>query len=96
MSKFWYSLRNEKDKFSTLNQSTGVYCFDTWLGYCIKLGLSAIGQFHDEAIFLVKRGDELETSDVVYGAMNKTNEKLKLNVTLSTAPEFGDNYSEIH
>ena len=96
VSKFWYSLRHDKDKFSTLNQSTGVYCFDTWLGYCISLGLDAIGQFHDEAIFLVKQGDEPKTSDAVYSAMNKTNDNLKLNVKLSTAPEFGDNYSEIH
>ena len=96
VSKFWYSLRHDKDKFSTLNQSTGVYCFDTWLGYCISLGLDAIGQFHDEAVFLVKRGDEPKTSDAVYSAMNKTNDRLKLNVKLSTAPEFGDNYSEIH
>jgi hypothetical protein len=96
VSKFWYSLRHDKDKFSTLNQSTGVYCFDTWLGYCISLGLVSIGQFHDEAIFLVKQGDEPKTSDAVYSAMNKTNDKLKLNVKLSTAPEFGDNYSEIH
>jgi DNA polymerase I-like protein with 3'-5' exonuclease and polymerase domains len=96
VSGFWYSLRHDKDKFSTLNQGTGVYCFDTWLGYCIQLGLSAIGQFHDESIFLVKTGDEPKTSEVVYEAMNKTNEKLKLNVTLSTAPEFGHNYSEIH
>ena len=28
VSGFWYSLRYEKDKFSTLNQGTGVYCFD--------------------------------------------------------------------
>jgi len=96
VSKFWYSLRHDKDKFSTLNQGTGVYCFDTWLEYCIQLGLSAIGQFHDEAIFLVKEGDEQQTSDVVYSAMDKTNEKLQLNVKLSTAPEFGLNYSEIH
>ena len=96
VSGFWYSLRHDKDKFSTLNQSTGVYCFDTWLGYCISLGLDVIGQFHDEAIFLVKRGDEQKTSDAVYSAMNKTNDKLKLNVKLSTSPEFGDNYSEIH
>ena len=96
VSGFWYSLRHDKDKFSTLNQGTGVYCFDTWLGYCVELGLSAIGQFHDESIFLVKSGDEPKTSEIVYQAMDKTNEKLKLNVTLSTAPEFGLNYSEIH
>ena len=96
VSGFWYSLRHDKDKFSTLNQGTGVYCFDTWLGYCTDLGLDAIGQFHDEAIFLVKSGDEPKTSDAVYSAMDKTNEKIDLNVTLSTTPEFGDNYSEIH
>ena len=96
VSRFWYSLRHDKDKFSTVNQSTGVYCFDTWLGYCVAGGLKAIGQFHDESIFLVKKGDEPETARVVEESMRKTNEKLKLNVTLSTSPEFGDNYSEIH
>ena len=30
VSGFWYSLRSDKDRFSTLNQSTGVYCFDSW------------------------------------------------------------------
>jgi hypothetical protein len=96
VSRFWYSLRHDKDKFSTLNQSTGVYCFDTWLGYCVKGGLDDIGQFHDESIFLVKKGDEPETVRVIEESMRKTNEKLKLNVTLSTSPEFGDNYSEVH
>jgi hypothetical protein len=28
---FWHSLRYEKDVFSTLNQSTGAYCFDKWV-----------------------------------------------------------------
>ena len=96
VSGFWYSLRHDKDIWSTINQSTGVYCFDTWLGYCVKGGLKAIGQFHDESIFLVKKGDEPETVRVIEESMRKTNEKLKLNVTLSTSPEFGDNYSEIH
>ena len=31
ISKFWYFLKAEKDKFSTLNQGSGVYVFDTWL-----------------------------------------------------------------
>lgn len=31
VSKFWYSLRYPKDIFSTLNQGTGVFCFDTWI-----------------------------------------------------------------
>jgi hypothetical protein len=31
VSKFWYSLRHEKDRFSTLNQGTATYCFDLWV-----------------------------------------------------------------
>ena len=96
VSKFWYSLRHEKDKFSTLNQGTGVFCFDTWLCYCRGAGLKAIGQFHDEAIFLVKDGEEEDVSSLIKQAMDKTNKKLGLNVQLSTTPEFGNNYSEIH
>ena len=96
VSKFWYSLRHEKDKFSTLNQGTGVFCFDTWLCYCRGAGLKSIGQFHDEAIFLVKDGEEEDVSSLIKQAMDKTNKKLGLNVQLSTTPEFGNNYSEIH
>jgi len=96
VSCFWYSLRYEKDKFSTLNQSTGVYCFDTWLKYCVTTGLKSIGQFHDEAIFLVREGCENWTTKCIEQAMLQTNEELKLNVELSTTPEFGSNYAEIH
>ena len=96
ISGFWYSLRYEKDKFSTLNQSTGVYCFDTWLKYCVVAGLKSIGQFHDEAIFLVKEGCQGWTTLCVEEAMKATNKELKLNVTLSTTPEYGDNYAQIH
>lgn len=96
VSKFWYSLRNDKDKFSTLNQGTGVYCFDTWLGYCINAGLKVIGQFHDEAIFLVRKGCENWTGHCIGEAMSQTNKELSLNIKLSTTPAFGDNYSEIH
>ena len=96
VSGFWYSLRYEKDKFSTLNQSTGVYCFDTWLKYCVGAGLKSIGQFHDEAIFLVKEGYQKWTTLCIEEAMKQTNKELSLNVELSTTPEFGSNYAQIH
>jgi len=79
-----------------MNQSTGVYCFDTWLKYCVGAGLKSIGQFHDEAIFLVKKGYEKWTTLCIEEAMKSTNNELQLNVQLSTTPEFGSNYSEIH
>ena len=54
VSRLWYSLRAEKDRFSTLNQGTGVWCFDTWVKYQRQKGLPQVGQFHDETINLVK------------------------------------------
>ena len=36
VNKFWYELRNEKDTFSAVNQSTGSYIFDLWLGYILN------------------------------------------------------------
>jgi hypothetical protein len=58
VSKFWHSLRYEKDVFSTLNQSTGAYCFDKWVAYYRHVEANIIGQFHDESINLVKEGDQ--------------------------------------
>ena len=96
VSGFWYSLRNERDKFSTLNQGTGVFCFDTWVAICRKNGIKAVGQFHDEIIALVKEGCEDEVEKVMHDAAIELNEKVKLNVPLGTDVQFGNTYSEIH
>ena len=50
ISKFWYSLRVEKDKFSTVNQSSGVYVFDNYLREIRSRGLKECGQFHDRIL----------------------------------------------
>jgi hypothetical protein len=96
VSKFWLSLRNTRDVFSTVNQSTGVYCFDTWL-YHVSLKLpNILGQFHDEAIWEILRGDREETTKILQWAIDKTNEKLNLNIKLDISIKYGDNYAEIH
>jgi hypothetical protein len=48
VSGFWHELRFEKDKFSTLNQSTGVYLFDSWVARARVRGVIPSMQFHDE------------------------------------------------
>ena len=50
----WYSLRFDKDRFSTLNQGTGAYCFDTWVKYILSKRPQLTGQFHDEVILEIK------------------------------------------
>ena len=96
VSKFWYSLRSDKDRFSTLNQGTGVFCFDSWVKECRLRGLKTIGQFHDEVVVLVKEGFEDWTKTQMEISISKTNESIKLNVDLGIDVQFGNTYAEIH
>ena len=96
VSKFWYSLRSDKDRFSTLNQGTGVYCFDNWVKFCRQQGLETVGQFHDEVIALVKKGEEDEVVSIMHNSIKDLNQLLKLNVDLGMEAQFGNNYAEIH
>lgn len=96
VSRFWYSLRVEKDRFSTLNQGTGVYCFDEWVKEIRKSKLPIIGQMHDEIIGLLRKGLREKATKVIKNAVYKVNETLKLNRDLDCDVQFGDNYAEIH
>ena len=96
VSGFWHSLRSDKDRFSTLNQSTGVFCFDTWVALCRKNGIKCVGQFHDEVIALVKKGEEGTVEKIMHDAAIKLNEKVNLNVPLGTDVQFGNTYADIH
>jgi len=96
VSGFWHSLRSDKDRFSTLNQSTGVYCFDTWVKECRGMGLETIGQFHDEIIVLTKEGDEDKAENIMQMSMNNVNHEINLNVPLGTDVQFGKTYADIH
>lgn len=96
VSKFWHSLRNEKDIFSTLNQSTGVYCFDTWVGFSRILGMRLAAQFHDEQLCPVRVGEEGIANEMLKHAIEYTNKKLKLNIDLDVDVQFGKNYAEVH
>lgn len=58
VSGFWYQLRAEKDIWSTLNQGTGVFCFDTWVYFVRRLGAVVNMQFHDEVGVITKVGEE--------------------------------------
>lgn len=96
VSRFWYSLRHSKDAFSTLNQGTGVYCFDTYLKHIRDGGPPCVGQFHDETIMLVRVGDRDRVKAHVEKSIRLTNEELNLNRKLDVGLDYGSNYSEIH
>lgn len=96
VSRLYYSLRYEKDIFSTLNQGTGVYCFDTWIAYILSKREQLTGQFHDEIILTVKKGEREEVTQILKEAIEKVNDTLNLNRELDIDIQFGDNYGEIH
>jgi len=96
VSKFWYSLRYDKDKFSTLNQGTGVYCFDTWVREVRKQRSQLTAQFHDEVVLEVRKGNREKATSLLKTAIQTVNNKLKLNVQLGVDVQFGRAYSDVH
>lgn len=96
VSGFYLSLREVKDIFSTLNQSTAVFVFDTWVKHIRSLGGKIYYQSHDEHLSIVKDNQKDWYSGVLKEAMRLTNEELQLNVPISYSEDWGRNYLEVH
>ncbi len=102
INKFWYSLRSDKDRFSTLIQGTGAYILDLWLYHCNRLAkkrgldFKLLGQFHDELILEQPSYAEEIYRELVADGLNEVNKQLKLNRDLASDINFGIKYSDIH
>ncbi len=96
VSKFWYSLRYFKDIFSTLNQGTGVYCFDTWVRFVRNQGIKIALQYHDEIGFPFLKDQVEQVKEKLTLAIKQTNDLLKLNVPLGISIDIGTNYADTH
>ena len=96
ISKLWYSLRYEKDRFSTLIQGTASYVFDEWVRLFRSKRGQLTAQFHDECVLQVKKGNRLNAASLLKNAIYDLNNILKLNRELGIDTQFGDRYSSIH
>ena len=96
VSKLWYSLRHDKDRFSTLCQGTGVFCFDTWVKHVLAMREQLTAQFHDEIVLTIRKGFRKQCKKLLKKAVKRTNKELNLNVKLSVDVQFGSSYAEIH
>jgi DNA polymerase III epsilon subunit-like protein len=94
VSRFWISLRYDKDRFSSLNQSTGVFCFDSWLAQLWTRGVKGCFQAHDEILIPTK--NKVATEEALKWAIGRVNEKLQLNVLLDVDSKYGDSYAAVH
>lgn len=96
LSKFYYSLRHNKDRFSTVNQSTGVYIFDMFMYFVRQGGVPILMNMHDEILTYVRPGNEDKLKNFLENCIEKVNKYLKLNVDIKVTPKFGDSYWEVH
>ena len=96
VSRFWYSLRFEKDKFSTLNQGTGTYVFDLWVREVRLSGIKIMFQYHDEIAFHLKEFEQDIVKKKLLDSIEKVNKTVKLNVPLGVSVDFGKTYADVH
>lgn len=96
ISRFRHNLRNEKDVFSTVNQSSAVYCFNIWLHNITKQGVWPICQSHDDLVIVCNEKNTEKVKGIITKAMEATNRQLKLNVELACEVQVGDDLSKTH
>lgn len=97
VSGFWYTLRSEKDIFSTVNQGTAVYVFDVWLAFVRRQGIVVSGQWHDEGLSCISDSISQENTERrIKKAIELVNNKLKMNVPMDCSLDFGHTYRDVH
>ena len=96
VSELYYTLKYDKDRFSTLNQGTGVYCFDMWVQEFSSKRKQMTAQFHDEVALCIKKGHRETCTTLLKESITEVNKKLNLNVLLDVDVQYGNTYSEIH
>lgn len=96
ISRFYYYIRNQKDIFSVVNQSSAVYCFNMWVWNCTQMGIFPVTQSHDDSAYVVDESDVEKTKGIIDEAMSRLNKQLKLNVQLACETQVGNNIAETH
>lgn len=100
LSGHWLFLKAEKDRFSTLNQNTGVFVFDSWVHQVRKKlkpsGIKICLQYHDEILLYFKKEHKDYVENVLRESMKTVNDNLKLNVEIKISIDYGLNYAQCH
>ena len=96
MLNFWFELRDEKDRFSSLNQGLGSISFYMWLREVRKGCLKITANFHDELQARIKKEDEIIYRKLVQDSIDKVNKDLKLKIQIKIDVSVGKNYGLTH
>lgn len=101
---FAYSLRSDKDRFSTLCQGTGSYFFDIWCDNILEAMQAKWGKktltftAHDENVFCVRNRESAISgvTELIRESLAKINKDYYLRRELGCDVQIGKNYAEIH
>lgn len=96
LNNYYYSLRSEKDIFSTINQGTGDYIFTLWQHNLMNMGVKLYAGFHDEIVTCCKPEDCEVVIVKLKRAMELVNKQLKLKVPVGIDYKIGNTYAEVH
>ena len=91
---FWLPLRNEKDAFSCVNQSTGQYVLDMYIGFTRLHNIKVCYAYHDEQTFNSDNVDR--DKKILEKCIQKVNDILKFKVKIECSVETGHRYGECH
>lgn len=92
----WLYLKNDKDRFSAINQSNGVKVFDVWCYYLDDCGINISAQFHDELMFYIKEEYVDNAISYIKSSMEKVNKYFNPPIPLECDYKVGDNYGDVH
>lgn len=101
---FAYSLRSEKDRFSTLCQGTGSYFFDVWVGKTLDKMYETwkvrrlTCECHDDFVqcFTDTEENRKKMFDITESSIQEINEEYFLRRKLGCDIQFGTSYDQIH
>lgn len=99
-----YSVRSEKDYFSTLVQGTGSWLFNMWEAEVLKRQRLLWGkctqtaEVHDEIVWCIKNNPKVieQLTKIVYDSIKHVSEEYLLRRELGCDVQTGKRYSEIH
>lgn len=99
-----YSLRSDKDRFSTLCQGAGSYLFDMWVDNILEKQMQTFGKktqtfsAHDENVYCIKDNPEaiLWFKECIETSLVEVNKKFLLRRELGSESQIGERYSNIH
>jgi len=96
LNNYYYSLRSNKDIFSTVNQGTGDYIFTLWQHNLMNMGVKLYGGWHDEIVTCCKPEDCNTVIEKLKKSMELVNKQIGLKVPIGIDYKIGKSYSEVH